>query len=66
MAKMSKNPLEYRRLRLIMARAVRKPRIEYSAVCKSLSFQEPWSEGKGLGDEDKINMRTQYANSGNQ
>ena len=63
---MSKNPFEYRRLRLKMARAIRKPRIEYSAMCKSLSFHELWSEGKGLGDEEKINMRTQYAKSGNQ
>lgn len=65
MAKMSKNPLEYRRIRLITARAVRKPRIEYSAMCKGLSFQEPWREGKGLVDEDKIKMSTQYAKSGN-
>jgi hypothetical protein len=39
----------YRRLRLKMDRAIRKPRIEYSAMCKSLSPKKRWGMGKGFG-----------------
>jgi hypothetical protein len=39
---------EYRRLRLKMDRAIRRPRIEYPAICKSLSPKKRWGRGERL------------------
>jgi len=63
---MNRGLWEYRRLRLKMDRAIRKPRIEYSAMCKSLSPKKRWGMGKGLGKEDRKNIKRQYVNNGNQ
>jgi len=63
---MNRGLWEYRRLRLKMDRVIRKPRIEYSAMCKSLSPKKRWGMGKGLGEEDRKNIKRQYVNNGNQ